>query len=153
MQPLYSVERTYPFPAADLWQAWTDARALEQWYAPVDLAVVPGSVESEPVVGGWWTVAVDVPQYSMVAYFFGRYTVAEVGHRIEHTLHYTQSAEDFAARDESTPFHVVSIDFEDAAEGTRVRWTQAGEMPEEQVAQTKAGMESYFDSLGKYLAR
>ena len=55
---LYSVEREYPVPIEKLWHAWTDAAALEQWYSPTDLSVVPGSVVSDPVVGGWWTVAV-----------------------------------------------------------------------------------------------
>lgn len=154
MRPLYEVERTYPFPVHVLWDAWTDPGALEQWYSPVDLAVVPGSVVSDPVVGGLWTVGVDVPQFDMVAYFFGRYREVDALHRFEHTLHYTQSAEEFAARDESTEFHLVAVDFAERVPGeTWVRWTQVGEMPEEQIAQTKAGMESYFDSLGAYLSR
>ena len=88
---LYAVEREYPVTLATLWNAWVDAEALQDWYHPTDLAVQPGSVTSDPQVGGWWTVAVDVPQF--------------------------------------------------------------GEMPAEQIPQTKAGMESYFDSLDEYLSR
>jgi uncharacterized protein YndB with AHSA1/START domain len=48
----YSVERTYPVDVDRMWSAWTDAPELEQWYAPTDLSVVPGSVVSDAVIGG-----------------------------------------------------------------------------------------------------
>ena len=35
--------------------------------------------------------------------------------------------------------------------GTWVRFAQYGDMPAEQAAMAQAGMESYFDSLGKHL--
>ncbi len=153
MRNLYEVERLFPHSREQVWRAWTDPVDLEQWYRPVDLSVVPGSVISQPVVDGAWTVGVDVPQFGFVAYFFGRYTLVDPLVRFEHTLHYTQDADAFAARDESTEHHLVAVDFEVRESGTWVRWTQIGEMPEEQVTQTKAGMESYFDSLAAYLAR
>jgi uncharacterized protein YndB with AHSA1/START domain len=149
--PLYSVERECAQPVDLVWHAWIDAASLEAWYHPTDLAVLAGSVVSEAEVGGWWTVAVDVPQYDMVAYFFGRYTVVEDGARLEHTMHYTQSAEDFSLRDESSPSHRVVVEFEARDTGTWVRFTQFGELPEGQAEQTKAGMESYFDSLQDFL--
>jgi uncharacterized protein YndB with AHSA1/START domain len=96
-------------------------------------------------------VAVDVPQHGMVACFFGRYTAVEDGSRLEHTMHYTQSAEEFSLRDESGPSHRVVVDFEACDGGTWVRYSQFGEMPEGQVDRTKAGMESYFDSLQDFL--
>jgi len=37
--------------------------------------------------------------------------------------------------------------------GTWVRFAQYGEMPADQATMAQAGMESYFDSLGAYLAR
>ena len=56
---LYSVEREFDLPVDILWAAWTDPVALEAWYHPTDLTVVPGSVVSDPVEGGAWSVAVD----------------------------------------------------------------------------------------------
>jgi uncharacterized protein YndB with AHSA1/START domain len=91
MNKLYSVEREYPVAVTALWDAWMDADALQSWYSPTDLKVLPGSVVSEPVLGGWWTVAVDVSQF--------------------------------------------------------------GELPADQAEGAKAGMESYFDNLGAFLAR
>lgn len=48
MKTLYSVEREYPVAVSALWDAWMDADALQSWYSPTDLKVVPGSVTSEP---------------------------------------------------------------------------------------------------------
>jgi uncharacterized protein YndB with AHSA1/START domain len=87
---LYSVEREYPVAVETLWNAWVEADALEDWYHPTDLAVLPGS---------------------------------------------------------------VAVDFEPRGDGAWVRFSQYGEMPAEQVPQTKAGMESYFDSLDEFLSR
>ena len=123
---LYAVEREYPVTVQQLWNAWVGPTALEDWYHPTDLTVVPGSVTSDPSVGGWWTVAVAVPEYGVNAYFFGRYTAVE-----QH--------------------HLIHIDFEERESVSWVRFTQFGEMPAEQIPQTKAGMESYFDSRDEFL--
>lgn len=149
---LYSVEREFDIPIDILWAAWTDPVALEAWYHPTDLSVVPGSVESEAVVGGPWAVAVDVPAMGFVAYFYGRYTDVVENARLEHTMAYTQSAEEFAARDEDAPHHRVVIEFESRAFRSWVKFSQFGELPEGQAVQAQAGMESYFDSLAGYLA-
>ena len=150
---LYSVEREYPVNLATLWDAWLDADALESWYHPTELSVQPGSVTSEPEVGGWWTVAVDVPQHDMSAYFYGRYTEMQLHHHFEHTMAYTQDADEFVARNEDVPVHVVLVEFEERGDKSWCKFTQFGEMPAEQIPQTKAGMESYFDSLDAYLSR
>ena len=149
---LYRVEREYPVSIAALWEAWVEPKALEIWYSPTDLKVVPGSVVSEAQVGGLWTVGVDVSQFGFNAYFFGRYSEVNPLKKLTHTLHYTQSEAEFQLRDESTEFHVIEIDFEDRGESSWVSFTQFGEMPAEEALQAKAGMESYFDNLGKFLA-
>lgn len=151
-EPLYSVEREFAHDVDVLWRAWTDAGALEAWYRPVDLRVVPGSVTSQAEVGGWWTVAVDVPTEGFAACFYGRYTRIEPRVALEHTMMFTMSLEEFAARDESAPSHVVIVDFEARGPATWVRFSQFGELPEGQAERAQAGMESYFDSLEAYLA-
>jgi uncharacterized protein YndB with AHSA1/START domain len=148
---LYSVEREYPAPIAKVWHAWTDASALEAWYSPTSLTVVPGTVVSNAEVGGWWTVGVDVSMHGFNAYFYGRYTRVEPMTVLEHTMAYTQSAEEFAARDEFAPMHRVVVDFEARGSSTWVRFTQYGELPAGEPEQAKQGMESYFESLGVYL--
>jgi uncharacterized protein YndB with AHSA1/START domain len=150
--PLYSVQREYPVPMERMWGAWTDAAALEAWYHPTDLHCEPGSVISDAMVGGGWAVSVDVPQHGLVAYFYGVYTRVEVGRVLEHSIDYTQSAEEFTAKDLSVPAHRVGVDFEPRAGGTWVRFAQFGELPEGEAPRAKSGMESYFDSLGAYLA-
>ena len=150
---LYSVEREFDTTVDQMWNAWTDAAALNQWYSPTALSVLPGSVVSEPVVGGWWTVGVDVPDNGFVAYFFGKYSEFVDKSRLVHTLSYTQDAAEFAARVETPEHHIIEIDFESRGDSTWVRFAQFGELPEGQAEQAQAGMESYFDNLGTYLAR
>ncbi len=149
---LYSVERTYPVLPETLWQAWVDEAALEAWYCPTDLAVVPGSVENDVRVDGAWAVAVDVSKFSMpTAYFFGRYTEVLPLERMVHTLHYTQGADEAAKRDETTEHHMIVVDFEARDGGAWCRFTQYGELPEGQAEQAQAGMNSYFENLARYL--
>lgn len=149
---LYSVEREFDVSVERLWRAWTDATELEQWYCPVALSVVPGSVESQPYTAGQWAVAVDVPMNDMVAHFFGRYLVFEPFERIEHTLHYTQDAKAFAERNEMRKGHLIVLEFEERGPGRSwVKFTQVGDMPEEQIELTRAGTESYFDNLDLFL--
>jgi uncharacterized protein YndB with AHSA1/START domain len=151
-EKLYSVERTYPVSIETLWNASVDPKALEVWYSPVQLEVAPGTVENEAVVGGIWTVGVDVPEYNFVAYFFGVYTKVIEHELLVHTMNYTQSLEDFKKRVASPEEHIVQLDFKEVDGGSWVSFTQFGELPEGQVDATKAGMESYFDNLGKFLA-
>lgn len=148
---LYSVEREFDIPVEVLWDAWVDPVALEAWYHPLDLSCVPGSVSSDPIDEGEWSVAVDVPDYGFVAYFYGRYTAVVPHKRLDHTMHYTQSADEFAQRDESTEFHVVRIEFDNRGMRSWVKFTQFGEMPESEAARAQEGMESYVDSLERFL--
>lgn len=148
---LYSVEREFDIPVDILWAAWTDPVALEAWYHPTDLSVVPGSVVSEPVVGGRWAAAIEVPDMDN-AYFWGRYTAVVENARLEHTMSYSQSAEEFAARDDDAPHHLVVVEFEARDFRSWVKFSQYGELPEGMAVRAQAGMESYFDSLGNYLA-
>ena len=153
MKQLYAVERKYPVAVKALWDAWMDADALQVWYSPTDLKVVPGSVVSEPFNGGWWTVGVDVSQFGFNAYFFGTYSELSENKRIVHSMNYTQDAAEFAARVITPDAHTIHIDFEDRGANSWVRFTQFGELPAEQAEGAKAGMESYFDNLGFYLSR
>ncbi len=150
---LYAVEREYPVSIGDLWSAWTDSKKLEAWYFPTALKSVPGATESELRLGGLWACGVDVAEYGFVAYFYGKYTKIEHEKLIEHTLHYTQSKEEFQAKDFETESHLIVLDFEDRGESSWVKFSQYGELPEGQAAQAQAGMESYLDSLSNFLAK
>lgn len=156
MSELYSVERTYPVSLEKLWSAWTEAAELEKWYSPTDLKVVPGTVVSDCREGGLWTVAVDVSQFGFIAYFYGNYSLVDTHSRLVHTLHYTQSQEAFSARTPEAAPHIIEVDFKQLEPGAWVRFSQHGDLAEfgeEQAREAKAGMESYFDNLGLYLAK
>jgi uncharacterized protein YndB with AHSA1/START domain len=151
MQPLYFVERTFPFPAERLWQAWTDASELEKWYSPVFLKVIPGSATSEAVVGGIWAIAVDVSENGFNAYFWGKYSQVDTNLKLVHDLNYSQDELEFALREPSPEAHRIEIDFTKTDGGTLVRFSQFGEMEQEQADASREGMESYFDNLSNYL--
>ena len=73
--------------------------------------------------------------------------------RLEHTLSYSQEEAEFVARDDTAPHHDIVIDMESQDQGTWVRFAQYGDMPADQAAMAKEGMESYFDSLATHLGR
>jgi uncharacterized protein YndB with AHSA1/START domain len=151
---LYSVEREFSVAVGSLWHAWADAAALEQWYCPTVLAVVPGSVTNEAAVGGSWAVGVDVSVFGMPnGYFYGRYSQVEYHKLMVHSMHYTVDAAEFEAKDESTPAHTVVVEFEDRGDGRSwCRFSQYGEMQDGEEASAKEGMGSYFDNLEAFLA-
>ncbi|CAN1516854.1 COG3832 Uncharacterized conserved protein [Microbacteriaceae bacterium] len=152
MQPLYFLERTFPFPVERLWSAWTKSAELEKWYCPVFLKVIPGSATSEAVVGGRWAIAVDVSDNGFNAYFWGTYSVIELHQKLVHDLNYSQDELEFALREPGAEAHRIEIDFSNTDAGTVVRFSQFGEMEQEQAEASKEGMESYFDNLESFLS-
>ena len=151
---LYSVEREFSVAVGSLWHAWAEPAALEQWYSPTVLTVVAGSVTNESKVGGIWAVGVDVSAFGMPnAYFYGRYSQVEFHKLMVHSMHYTEVAAEFEAKDESTPAHTVVVEFEDRGDGQSwCRFSQYGDFPDGDVERTKEGMNSYFDNLEAFLA-
>ncbi len=149
---LYSVEREYPVSVDRLWRAWTVAAELEDWYHPTDLRAVKGATASELIVGGLWSCGVDVPAHNFAAYFFGQYTKIVQNELLEHTMHYTESFEEFAAKDFTSPSHLVVLEFQAREEGAWVKFSQFGELPEGQEKQAQEGMTSYLESLASFLS-
>jgi uncharacterized protein YndB with AHSA1/START domain len=151
MQPLYFVERTFKYPVERLWSAWTQSHELEKWYCPVFLKVIPGSANSEAEVGGTWAIAVDVSENGFNAYFWGTYSAVELHQKLVHDLNYSQDELEFALREPGAEAHRIEIDFAKIEAGTLVRFSQFGEMEQEQAEASREGMESYFDNLNNYL--
>ncbi len=154
MQPLaYSIEREFDALIQNMWTAWVDADALQQWYAPLGLNPVPATAVSEPVVGGRWAAAIDATSYGFIAYFWGRYTEVTEPVRLVHTMAYSQDADEFAEGSDDADHHLVIVDMEPRGDRVWVRMAQYGELPEEEAQMAQAGMERYFDSLAAYLSR
>jgi uncharacterized protein YndB with AHSA1/START domain len=151
MKPLYFVERKFQFPVERLWQAWTNSAELEKWYCPVFLTVVPGSATSEANIGGTWAIAVDVSENGFNAYFWGKYSLVEKNLKLVHDLNYSQDELEFALREPREDAHRIEIDFTTDDGGTTVRFSQFGEMDQEQAEASREGMESYFDNLEVFL--
>lgn len=150
---LYSVEREFSADLEALWNAWTRAEELEKWYSPTMLSVVPGSATSETKVGGRWAIGIDVSINGFNAYFWGRYSEVIENEKLVHSLSYSQSEEEFIARDDSAPFHTIVVEFEKRPGGSWAKFTQFGEIPAEQAEATRDGTGSYFDNLEIYLNR
>lgn len=150
---LYSVEREYPVSIESLWNAWVNADQLEAWYSPVFLEVIKGSATSDPVVGGAWAIAVDVSANGFNAYFWGTYNQVHLHQKLSHTLNYSQDELEFTLREEQQDAHLIVVDFEQRGEKSWVRFSQFGEMEQEQVEASRDGMESYLENLAIYLAR
>jgi uncharacterized protein YndB with AHSA1/START domain len=148
---LYSVEREYSVPIDRLWRAWTEASELESWYHPADLRSTIGATKSVLEIGGLWSCGVEVPAHNFTAYFFGKYSKIVVNELLEHTLHYTTSAEEFAKKDFSTESHMIKIEFQDRGSSSWSKFSQFGELPEGQAEQAQAGMNSYLESLAQHL--
>lgn len=118
----------------------------------MDLGSTKGATVSELFVGGLWTCGVEVPEQGFTAYFFGKYTKIEKNKLIEHTLHYTTSPKEFVAKDFATESHLIRIEFEDRGSSSWSRFSQFGELPEGQAEMAQAGMNSYLESLARFLA-
>jgi len=152
-QFLYSVEREYSVSIDRLWMAWTDATELESWYHPTDLSSTKGAIVSNLSIGGLWSCGVEVPEHGFTAYFFGQYTKIMQNELVEHTLHYTTSAEEFVKKDFSTESHLIRIEFENRGSNSWSKFSQFGELPEGQAEMAQAGMTSYLESLAQHLAK
>jgi uncharacterized protein YndB with AHSA1/START domain len=116
------------------------------------LDTVPNSATSDAVIGGDWAIAIDVSVNGFNAYFWGKYTEVKFQEKLVHTMFYSQDELEFNLRGDEQPYHVIEIDFETRGNNSWVRFTQFGSMDPEQAEATKDGMESYFNSLGKYLS-
>lgn len=150
-EPLYSVEREYPVQLETLWSAWVEAKQLQQWYSGYGLAIVPESATSEAVVGGAWSIAIDVSANGFIAYFWGKYTEVSLHKKLAHTMSYSQDELEFNLRAEDQAHHLVEIEFAERGKASWVRFSQFGSMEKEEAEAAKDGMESYLDSLGKHL--
>ena len=148
---LYSVEREFHVPISKLWNAWTSAEALAAWHHPVGMSCLPGATRSDLKIGGVWSYAVQVPGRESISYFFGKYSDIREQSRFVHSMHYTESKADFELMDFTSPAHEIEVIFESRGQSSWSKFSQYGEAPKEQVLLMTQGIESYFDSLEKFL--
>ena len=149
---LYSVEREYLVSVQKLWRAWTDAAELESWYHGTEHHSKKGATASDLKIGGLWSCGIEVPAHSFTAFFYGRYTKIDENELIEHTMHYTDSLEEFEDKDFTTPSHKIVIELQDRKACAWVKFSQYGQLPDGEEKEAKAGMNSYLDSLARFLA-
>ena len=120
---LYSVEREYPVAIKQLWKAWVNPLDLESWCHGTEHESIKGATTSDLSIGGLWSCGIFVPSHNFSAYFFGRYTEIIENELLEHTMHYTDSPEEFNAKDFSSASHHVVIRFESRGEKSWVNFS------------------------------
>ena len=72
--------------------------------------------------------------------------------KLVHDLNYSQDELEFALREPGAEAHRIEIDFSNTDAGTVLRFSQFGEMEQEQAEASREGMESYFDNLERFLS-
>ena len=149
----YKVEREFPVSIERLWECWTEAAELANWYCPPNMRVKPGSTVSDPSQDGLWQTAVEIPGDGGTAYFWGRYGKVEAPAYAEHSLFYSVDEADFIEASELGESHLVVLEFETRDDGAWVRYSQFGEMPPEMAEGARQGMETYLDHLESFLSR
>jgi uncharacterized protein YndB with AHSA1/START domain len=102
-------------------------------------------------VGGTWAIAVDVSANGFNAYFWGKYSKVETNKKLVHDLNYSQDQLEFSLREPQEQAHRIEVDFKLTQDGCIVRFSQFGEMEQDQAEASREGMESYFDNLETFL--
>jgi uncharacterized protein YndB with AHSA1/START domain len=147
----YEVVRTFRSSVRAVWGAWTDHGQLAAWYHPVGMSVLPGSVTSDPVLGGRFSATVVVPADGSEHRFTGNYAVVEPTSQLAYTLFYEGPMGVATDMPGSRGCEIVTLTFRETPGGTELRYRQDGFLPAEQRPMAQAGMESYFDSLAAHL--
>lgn len=146
----YIVERTFNSKVSDVYEAWTDASKLSQWYGPQGME--NKDISPDARISGAFGATVISPD-GQEHRFDGIYREVEAEAKVVFTLDYSNTAipAEFLARPEGFN-EVVTLTFKKLGENqTHLTFRQDGYLPKHQVPLAHAGMESYFDSLGVFL--
>jgi uncharacterized protein YndB with AHSA1/START domain len=137
------IERILEAPRARVFQAWTEADQVAEWYGPPHAEIPLDGIRIELRVGGRWEVTMVLPG--------GTQFVA--GYEIETLL----EPELIVMRSDPMPEAgmpegtVVRIEFHDLGDRTRVVLTD-GPFPPRGSEQAAAGYAAAFDKLAAYLS-
>ena len=73
--------------------------------------------------------------------------------KLVHTMFYSQDELEFNLREEQPEAHLIEVVFEDRGDKSWVKFSQFGEMDQEQAEASREGMESYLENLAIYFSR
>jgi uncharacterized protein YndB with AHSA1/START domain len=95
----FTLERTYRAPAATVWDAWTQAEMLRQWWGPKNTSVPECRIE--PRVGGEVYVVMEAGE-GMGKYAGTRWPMAGTFTRVDPVTRMTYDARSWTAGEEAT---------------------------------------------------
>jgi uncharacterized protein YndB with AHSA1/START domain len=138
--------RIYDAPVATVWDAWTDAKQVAQWWGPRGFTITTTSKELRP--GGTWVYTMHGPDGKDWPNFTRYHEV------VPHArLKYDHGASDADAK----PMFRVTVDFRDLGGRTELDMRMAF-ATEEELTQSRAIIKaasgnSTWDRLGEYLEK
>lgn len=136
--PNTTIELTRDFaaPRERVFRAWTDPAQFAQWFGSL-----PTKTTFDVRVGGRWTAIMEYEGNELT--FRGEFREIVEPERL--VLTFTDQPDD-------DKMAVVTVELTPQGEGTRMRFSQVGPLPAEQLDAATEGWTSFFDELEKVLA-
>ncbi|HWG84804.1 MAG TPA: SRPBCC domain-containing protein [Deinococcales bacterium] len=143
MPDSFTVTRRFPVPRERVFDAWTRPELFARWFGTEAVDVPLESVVLDARVGGEWRAVMYLPDDSRINWV-GEYTEVRPPERLAFTM----------SDDPSAPAgDPITVDLREVAGGTEMTVTQPrGDFSDEQVEQTIAGYNGFFDAMEKVLA-
>lgn len=151
----FSLERTYPAPIKTVWQAWTDAAMLRQWWGPENTSIPDCEIDLR--VGGAISIVMEAGE-GMGKYAGTRWPMAGTFTAIDapERLAYEARSWTEGQEDETTILHTNEVTLRETTDGTFVRLdvaiTDIGSKAKMAAFGMKFGYKAQFDKLEKLLA-
>ena len=134
----FTVERTFAAPASRVFEAWTRAEDVSQWFGTDQVEVPLDAMRWTGVPGDVWTAQMRLPDGGTIDWT-GEFVEATPGERVELTM--TDQPElDARGR--------IEVDLVEVDGGTRMTMRQSGDgLTDEQAAGAAACWNGFFDVM------
>jgi uncharacterized protein YndB with AHSA1/START domain len=148
MTDAISITRTLDAPREQVFKAWTEPEHFTRWYGFGDGWSCPlDTISMDVRPGGKWRATMSNPDEGVEVPFVGKYREVSAPQRLVYAM---LDAGDPNAEDSD---EVVTVTLEDKGDGkTEMKFEHVG-LAEELIEETKAGWDSFFDALAKYVSK
>jgi uncharacterized protein YndB with AHSA1/START domain len=144
MTDSFTVTRTFAAPRELVYAMWTQPEHFSVWFGTDAVDVPLDTVSLDVRVGGAWSAVMQLPDGNEI-HWHGEYTEVDPPKRLAFTMY------DEPSPDPDQPITVVLTEVDG---GTEMALTQPrGDFTDEQVEQTIAGYNGFFDAMEKVLAQ
>ncbi|MGZ8705182.1 MAG: SRPBCC family protein [Aeromicrobium sp.] len=143
MTDAFTITRTFAAPRELVYSMWTRSEHFSVWFGTDAVEVPLDTLSLDVRVGGVWNAVMHLPDGNTIDWH-GEYTEVDPPERLAFTM------DDDPSSDSVEPVIVVLVEVDG---GTEMTLTQPrGGFTDEQVAQTIAGYNGFFDVMEKLLA-